>query len=152
MTHHSRIGRISRGAIVLAGLLLFGGIVRAQNAPAAPPASAPAAAPDPSGKWTTALETPIGVFKYTYTLKVEGAKVTGTAGFEAVGDFPASQVAITEGKAGGKTVSFREVLSIMGMDINIDYTGEIVSADEIKFTRQVGEFATEEFVAKRVKN
>ena len=37
----------------------------------------------------------------------------------------------------------------MGMDIPVDYTGEIVSADEIKFTRQVGEFATEEFVAKR---
>jgi len=79
-------------------------------------------------------------------------KVTGTAAFEAVGDFPASQVAITEGKLSGKTVSFREVLPLMGMDIPIDYTGEIVSADEIKFTRQVGEFATEQFVAKRAKN
>jgi hypothetical protein len=133
-------------------LLLFGPVARAQNAPAAPPPAAPATAPDASGKWTAALETPIGVFKYTYTLKVEGAKVTGTAGFEAMADFPASQVAITEGKASAKTLSFREVLSIMGMDINIDYTGELVSADEIKFTRQVGEFATEEFVAKRAKN
>jgi hypothetical protein len=32
------------------------------------------------------------------------------------------------------------------------YTGKIVSPDEIKFTRNVAEFATEELVAKRVKS
>ena len=132
--------------------MLTGANLHAQNAPPAPPAApAPAPAPDPSGKWLASLETPVGVFKYTYTLKVEGAKVTGTAAYEAQGDFPAAQVSITEGKAEGKKVSFREIMSIMGMDIPIDYTGEIVSADEIKFTRQVGEFATEQFVAKRAK-
>ncbi len=149
----SRFLQTSRVFFVLAALVSSAAVLHAQNAPAAPPAApAPAAAPDPSGKWTASLETPIGVFKYTYTLKVEGAKVTGTAAFEAMGDFPASQVTITEGKLEGKKVSFREVLALMGMDIPIDYTGEIVSADEIKFSRQVGEFATEEFVAKRAKN
>jgi hypothetical protein len=33
--------------------------------------------------------------------------------------------------------------------VRITYTGK-VAADEIKFTRKVGDFATEEFTAKRV--
>jgi hypothetical protein len=37
------------------------------------------------------------------------------------------------------------------MEVRITYTGQVASADEIKFTRQVAEFATEELVAKRVK-
>ena len=138
---------------MLAALVSSAVAAHAQNAPPTPPAApAPAATPDPNGKWTASLETQVGVFKYTYTFKVEGAKVTGMAAFEPVGDFPASQVTITEGKLAGKKISFKEVLTLMGMDIPVDYTGEIVSADEIKFTRQVGEFATEEFVAKRAKN
>ena len=48
-------------------------------------------------------------------------------------------------------MKFVERLSFQGMEIVITYTGKITSADEIKFTRQVGEFATEELVAKRVK-
>jgi hypothetical protein len=43
------------------------------------------------------------------------------------------------------------MLKFEGMEIKIDYTGTIVSADEIKFSRQVGDFATEELVAKRSK-
>jgi hypothetical protein len=48
-------------------------------------------------------------------------------------------------------VTFIENLKIEGTDLRIDYKGKIVSADEIKFTRQVGDIATEELVAKRVK-
>jgi hypothetical protein len=48
-------------------------------------------------------------------------------------------------------VSFVETFKYQGMDITITYTGKVVSADEIKFTRQVAEFATEELVAKRAK-
>jgi hypothetical protein len=42
------------------------------------------------------------------------------------------------------------MLKFEGQDLRIEYTGK-VSGDQIKFTRKVGEFATEEFVAKRVK-
>jgi hypothetical protein len=35
------------------------------------------------------------------------------------------------------------------MDIRIDYTGGVASADEIRFTRKVADFATEELVARR---
>ena len=45
------------------------------------------------------------------------------------------------------------VSSVEMMDgtIRVEYSGKIVSADEIAFTRQVGDFATEELVARRVK-
>jgi len=42
------------------------------------------------------------------------------------------------------------MLDFQGNAIPIRYSGK-VSGDEIKFTRKVGDFATEEFVAKRVK-
>ena len=43
------------------------------------------------------------------------------------------------------------MLNFQGTAIRIQYTGKITSADEIKFTRQVADFATEELVATRVK-
>jgi len=48
-------------------------------------------------------------------------------------------------------VTFKETLTYMELSLEVTYTGQIVSADEIKFTRAVGEFATEELVAKRSK-
>ena len=48
-------------------------------------------------------------------------------------------------------MSFVEIFKFEGNEIQITYTGQIASDDEIKFTRQVAEFATEELVAKRVK-
>jgi hypothetical protein len=36
-------------------------------------------------------------------------------------------------------------------EIRVEYKGKL-SGDEIKFTRRVGEFAAEEFVAKRAKS
>jgi len=44
-----------------------------------------------------------------------------------------------------------EMLKFEGMEIRIDYAGKIASADEIRFTRRVGDFATEELVARRQK-
>ena len=43
------------------------------------------------------------------------------------------------------------MLNFQGTAIRIQYTGKITSEDEIKFTRQVADFATEELVATRVK-
>ena len=48
-------------------------------------------------------------------------------------------------------MKFVENLNFQGMEIRITYTGKVVSADEIKFSREVADFATEELVAKRVK-
>ena len=38
----------------------------------------------------------------------------------------------------------------MGMEVHVKYSGTIVG-DEIRFTRKVGDFATEEVVARRAK-
>lgn len=104
----------------------------------------PTLAADASGAWTASWNTPMGVQNYTYTLKVEGAKLTGTAKSDN-GETP-----LTDGKVEGDKITFVESLSFGGGAISINYTG-IVNGDEIKFTRAIGDFGTDEAVAKRVK-
>jgi hypothetical protein len=108
----------------------------------------PARAADATGKWKAEFESQVGVQKYTYDLKVEGAKVTGKASFERMGQ--KGEADLLEGKVTGDDISFVEKLDFQGSQISITYTGKL-AGDEIKFTRKVGDFATEEFVAKRVK-
>jgi hypothetical protein len=57
---------------------------------------------------------------------------------------------IKEGAIEGDNISFVENIDFNGNAIRIEYAGKI-SGDEIKFTRKVGDFATEDFVAKREK-
>lgn len=105
-------------------------------------------AADVAGKWTAEFDTPIGVQKYTYEFKVDGAKLTG----KAIGKRAESEdtVEIQEGKINGDEISFVENLKFGDQDIRIEYKGK-VTGDEIKFSRKVGDFATEEFVARRAK-
>jgi hypothetical protein len=105
-----------------------------------------AQAGDATGKWKAEFDTQVGVQKYTYDLKVDGEKLTGTASFERMGQ--KGQAELKEGTAKGDDISFVEMLDFQGSDVRITYTGR-VAADEIKFTRKVGDFATEEFTAKR---
>jgi hypothetical protein len=105
----------------------------------------PMAAADITGKWTASFETQIGKQNYTYDFLVKDSTLTG----KMKSDMGESDV--LEGKVEGDKVSFAELLTFQGMEIRITYTGTVVSADEIKFTRQVADFATEELVAKRVK-
>ena len=102
-------------------------------------------AADISGKWRAEFDSQIGQQKYTYDLKVEGEKITG----QAISD-QRGPVEIKEGKISGDNVSFVEMANIQGNDIRIEYTGK-VSGDEMKLTRKVGDFASYEIVAKRVK-
>jgi len=103
------------------------------------------AAVDVTGKWTADFDTQIGVQKYTYTFQVKGSELTGTAASEL------GTTVIKNGKVDGDTVSFMEPLDFMGMLLEISYTGKIVSEDQIDFTRNVADVATEKLVAKRVK-
>lgn len=107
-----------------------------------------ARAADVSGKWTAEFDTQVGLQKYTFDLKVDGEALTGTAAFERMGE--KGQAELKEGKVSGDTFSFVEMLDFQGNQIRIEYTGQ-VAGDEIKFTRKVGDFASEEFVAKRSK-
>jgi len=109
----------------------------------------PVLAADATGRWQAEFDTQVGVQKYVYDLKVEGATITGKASFERMGQ--KGEVEIKDGKVDGDTVSFVEMLEFEGNQLPITYTGKL-AGDEIRFTRKVGEFATEEFVARRVKD
>ena len=66
----------------------------------------------------------------------------------SLSDAPAD---VVDGKVVGDTVTFVENLNFQGMALKVSYTGKIASIDEIRFTRNVADLATEEIVAKRVK-
>lgn len=96
------------------------------------------------GVWAATFDTQIGEQHYTYTLKADGEKLTGTA----KGDY--GNGPIEDGVIKGNDLSFTENLDFQGQKLVIKYTGKL-NGDEIKFTRQVGTIATEEFVARRQK-
>jgi opacity protein-like surface antigen len=106
--------------------------------------AAPALAADISGTWTASIDTQIGVQNYTYDLKVEGSKVTGTAKSQN------GESKIQDGAIKGDEITFVENMDFDGQAVKIVYTGKI-AGDEIKFNRKVGDFASEDFVAKRAK-
>lgn len=105
-----------------------------------------AEASDITGKWQAEFDTQIGVQKYVFDLKVEGETISGTATAEVGGQ--KRETDLKDGKLVGEVVSFVENLDFQGNTLRIAYTGKI-AREEIKFTRQVGEFATEQFTAKR---
>jgi uncharacterized protein len=103
---------------------------------------------DLAGKWTSEFESQIGLQKYIYEFQVEGAKITGKATHDhsmGKGEAPLKDI-----KLNGEDLSFVELLSLEGNEITITYTGQIVG-DEIKLTRVVGDFATEQIIVKRAK-
>jgi len=120
----------------------------AERLPAATvPAEAPAvAAAGPVGQWLGEFDTPVGHQKYTFNFQTEDGKLTGRADAET--DAEKRKVVFPEVKFAGDTLSFVEMRTIQDNDIRIEYSGK-VGADAIQFTRKVGDFGTEEFVAKR---
>lgn len=98
-----------------------------------------------SGTWTTSFESQVGVQTYTYTFKVEGGVLTGHAKSNL------GEGNLTEGKVDKDKVHFVENLNYQGMELKITYDGTLVSADEIRFKRDVGGQGGEEFTAKRSK-
>jgi len=108
--------------------------------------SVPAAAADLSGKWTAEFDSPIGVQKYVYEFKKAGDSLTGEATFErSVGN---GSVQLKNVKVDGDKVSFEEPLTIEGNTITITYSGTL-TGDELKLTRVVGDFGSEQLTAKR---
>ena len=103
-----------------------------------------ASAVDATGTWKASFDTQIGEQHYTYELKADKDQLTG----KATNDRGSTDIA--EGTVKGDNIFFVENITFQDTKLRIEYTGK-VSGDEIKFTRKVGDFATEEFVAKRVK-
>jgi len=118
----------------------------AKREAATPAPASTVAATNISGEWRAEFDTQIGMQKYVYTLHVDGDKMTGKANAEVNGE--KRETELKEGKLDGDTVTFVENLKFGDNDLRIEYTGKI-HGDEISFKRKVGDFATEEFVAKR---
>jgi len=102
-------------------------------------------AADVSGTWTASFDTQVGKQTYTYTLKVDGAALTGTAKSNMLGDST-----LSDGKVDGNKISFVEKGTYQGMPLQFNYTGEL-AGDEIRFKRELMGFPAEEFVATRSK-
>ena len=109
-------------------------------------ASLSALAADVTGTWKAEFETQRGLQKYTFNLKQDGTNVTGKASVEMTDQKRDAE--FKEGKVEGDTVTFVELLKIQDNEVRITYTGRI-SGNEIKFTRQVGDFGKSEATAKR---
>lgn len=105
-------------------------------------AMAQAQAANITGTWTTSFDSQVGPQTYTYTFKVEAGKLTG----HAKSNLGEGGI---EGTVQGDKVTFVENLDYQGQPLAITYTGQIVSAGEIKFKRDVGGQGGEEFTAKR---
>lgn len=108
----------------------------------------PAAAADLAGRWTAEFDSPIGVQKYVYVFSKSGDALAGEATYEH--SMGKGTVQLQNVKLEGDKVAFDEPLSIEGNEITISYSGTL-AGDELKLTRQVGEFGTEELTAKRAK-
>ena len=102
-----------------------------------------------AGKWKGQFDSQIGLQKYTFEFKVAGTNLTGKAVGER--EMGTNEVVITEGIITTNGIFFVEPFKFGDNDIRIEYTGK-VSGDEIKFHRKVGDFAEEDFTAKRVQD
>jgi len=90
-------------------------------------------AADVTGKWVAETQGRNGPTQVTFTLKADGAKLTGTVLQGAQGE----PTEITEGKVDGDNISFVVVRNMGGNEFKLTYKGK-VSGDEIKFTREFG--------------
>jgi enterochelin esterase-like enzyme len=103
-------------------------------------------AADVTGQWRAEFDTQIGLQKYLFTFQPNGAKLTGKAVAEVNGQ--KRETELKEGTITGDTLSFVELLDFQGNELRIRYTGNI-GTNDIAFTREVGDFAKEEFKATR---
>jgi hypothetical protein len=109
-------------------------------------AAAPAGDADLLGRWTAEFDSPIGIQKYVYEFRSEGNALAGQATFDhslGKGTVPLRNLKVT-----GDQVAFDEPLTIEGNEITITYSGTL-SATELKLTRVVGDFGTEQLTARR---
>lgn len=94
-------------------------------------AAVQAAAADATGKWEATISSPRGEMAYVFDLKADGEALTGTISNEFMGES-----AITDGKASGDSVSFKQVMERGDRKITFAYSGK-VNGDEMELTRTI---------------
>lgn len=102
-------------------------------------------AADVTGKWNAQVPGRNGTRDTTFNFKAEGDKLAGTMTGLQGGD-----IAISDGKIAGDTVSFTVTVERGGNTIKQSFTGK-VAGDEIQFKREGGQGPAREFTAKRAK-
>ena len=80
----------------------------------------PAFAADVDGKWSGSIDTPNGAVPINYTLKAEGATLTGSTSAP-----DGSAVPIKDGKITGNKLSFSLTLDFGAGPTTFLYTGEV---------------------------
>jgi len=118
------------GKAILAAICVFSAVAQTANV---------------AGTWTASFDTQVGKQEYTYTFKVEGGTLTGTAKGNLITDST-----VSDAKIDGNKITFVEKGSYMGMPLQFNYSGE-VAGDELRLKRELMGFPAEEFVAKRSK-
>ena len=106
----------------------------------------PVGAAELPGKWTAEFDSPIGVQKYVYEFKKSGDALTGQATYDH--SMGKGTVDLKNVKLDGDKISFEEPLTIEGNTLTITYSGTL-AGDELKLSRVVGNFGTEQLTAKR---
>src|ERR1035441_8068731 len=103
-------------------------------------------AADIAGQWRTEFDSPVGLQKYLYTFESTDGRLTGKATADIGGRTRQSE--LKDIKLTGDAISFVELTSFQGNDLRIEYTGKLAD-NEMKLTRKVGDFGTEEIVVRR---
>ena len=102
-------------------------------------------AADVSGDWKATIVTAAGQRDYNFVFRQNEGKLIGTI------KSPDGVAAISNGYINAKTVTFTETVTVQGRRAVYDYTGELVSDNEIRFKREAGSGSpVVEFVATRV--
>jgi enterochelin esterase-like enzyme len=105
-----------------------------------------AQAADIAGQWRAEFDSQIGQQKYLFNFQVTEGKLTAKATAEARGE--KREVEFKEPTLQSDTLTFVEMREFQGNEMRIEYTGKVTDK-EIKFTRKVGDFGSQEFVAQR---
>ncbi len=99
------------------------------------------------GKWTATFDTQVGQQVYVYTIENKDEKLLGNATMKLDGKEFRSE--LLNFKVEGTKIQFEEKMKFNEIDLAISYTGQW-EGDQLKLTRRVGDFGTEELVATRV--
>lgn len=106
----------------------------------------PASTAELIGRWNAEFDSPIGVQKYVYEFTASGDALSGQATYEhSMGQ---GTVQLENVKVDGDKVTFVEPLSVNGNNITVTYSGTLIG-NELKLTRDVGQFGTEHLTATR---
>jgi hypothetical protein len=99
-----------------------------------------------TGRWWADIDnqTPFGGHHYTFDLKADGRKLTGTV------DSEAGRTTIADGRVDGNSVFFVESIVFASDIVRIEYAGTF-SGEEIRFTRSIEDYEPQAFVARRGK-